>query len=94
MRRTIKSIEVVDDLTVKVNTTSPQIGLPASLSRAVAPGGRHHAQGLYREGRRGRVPQEADRQRPWKFVRNVPGDRIEFTAVPRRTGAAGRTSRI
>jgi peptide/nickel transport system substrate-binding protein len=39
MRRTIKSIEVVDDLTVKVNTTSPQIGLPAGLSRAVAPEG-------------------------------------------------------
>ena len=37
MRRVIKSIEVVDDLTVKVNTASPQIGLPASLSRAVAP---------------------------------------------------------
>src|SRR6266542_4815734 len=39
MKRTIKSIEVVDDLTVKVNTVSPQIGLPAALSRAVAPEG-------------------------------------------------------
>src|SRR5262245_8927462 len=39
MRRTIKSIEAIDDLTVKVNTTSPQIGLPAGLSRAVAPEG-------------------------------------------------------
>ena len=39
MKRIIKSIDVVDDLTVKINTTSPQIGLPASLSRAVAPEG-------------------------------------------------------
>ena len=30
MKRTIKSIEVVDELTVKVNTTSPQIGLSAN----------------------------------------------------------------
>src|SRR5262249_23604442 len=32
-RRTIKSIDVVDELTVRVNTNSPQIGLPPSLSR-------------------------------------------------------------
>ena len=32
---------------------------------------------------------------PWKFVRNVPGDRIEFDrGRPRRIGAAGRISRI
>ena len=36
MRRSFKSIEVVDDLTVRVNSHSPQIGLPAALSRAVA----------------------------------------------------------
>ena len=38
-RRTIKSIDVVDDLTLRVNTVTPQIGLPASLTRAVAPEG-------------------------------------------------------
>ena len=32
-------MDVVDDLTLRVNTTSPQIGLPAGLSRAVAPEG-------------------------------------------------------
>jgi peptide/nickel transport system substrate-binding protein len=39
MRRSIKSIEVIDDLTVRVITNQPQLGLPAALSRAVAPEG-------------------------------------------------------
>ena len=81
MKRTIKSIEVVDDLTVKVNTTSPQIGLPASLSRAVAPEGAIMPKNYIEK-----VGEEEFRKKPigsgpWKFVRNVPGDRIEFTAV-------------
>src|SRR5437868_58892 len=81
MRRTIKSIEVVDDLTVKVHTTSPQIGLPASLSRAVAPEGAVMPKAYIEK-----VGEEEFRKKPigsgpWKFVRNVPGDRIEFTAV-------------
>ena len=81
MRRTIKSIEVVDDLTVRVNTTSPQIGLPASLSRAVAPEGAIMPKAYIEK-----VGEEEFRKKPvgsgpWKFVRNVPGDRIEFTAV-------------
>jgi len=81
MKRVIKSIDVVDDLTVKVATVSPQIGLPASLSRAVAPEGAIMPK-AYLE----KVGDEEFRKKPigsgpWKFVRNVPGDRIEFTAV-------------
>jgi peptide/nickel transport system substrate-binding protein len=81
MRKTIKSIEVIDDLTVKVNTTSPQIGMPAGLSRAVAPEGAIMPKAYIEK-----VGEEEFRKRPigsgpWKFVRNVPGDRIEFTAV-------------
>jgi peptide/nickel transport system substrate-binding protein len=81
MRRTIKSIEVIDDLTVRVNTTSPQIGLPAGLSRAVAPEGAIMPKAYIEK-----VGEEEFRKKPigsgpWKFVRNVPGDRIEFTAV-------------
>ena len=81
MRRTFKSIEVIDELTVKVNTTSPQIGLPPSLSRAVAPEGAIMPKNYIEK-----VGEEEFRKKPigsgpWKFVRNVPGDRIEFTAV-------------
>lgn len=81
MRRTIKSIEVVDDLTVKVNTNSPQIGLPAGLSRAVAPEGAIMPKNYIEK-----VGDEEYRKKPigsgpWKFKRNVAGDRIEFEAV-------------
>jgi len=81
MRRTITGIDVVDDLTLRVNTNSPQIGLPASLSRAVAPEGAVMPKGYIEK-----VGEEEFRRKPvgsgpWKFVRNVPGDRIEFEAV-------------
>lgn len=81
MRRSIKSIDVVDDLTVRVNTNEPQLGLPAALSRAVAPEGAIMPR-KYLET----VGEEEFRKKPigsgpWKFVRSVPGDRIEFEAV-------------
>ena len=64
-----------------MNTTSPQIGLPAGLSRAVAPEGAIMPKNYIEK-----VGEEEFRKKPigsgpWKFVRNVPGDRIEFTAV-------------
>jgi peptide/nickel transport system substrate-binding protein len=81
MRRSIKSIDIVDDLTVRVNTNEPQLGLPAALSRAVAPEGAIMPR-KYLET----VGEEEFRKKPigsgpWKFVRSVPGDRIEFEAV-------------
>jgi peptide/nickel transport system substrate-binding protein len=81
MRRSIRSIEVVDDLTVRVNTNEAQLGLPAALSRAVAPEGSIMPKAYFET-----VGEEGFRKKPigsgpWKFVRSVPGDRIEFEAV-------------
>jgi peptide/nickel transport system substrate-binding protein len=81
MRRSIESIEVVDELTVRVNTKEPQLGLPAALSRAVAPEGAIMPKRYFES-----VGEDAFRNKPigsgpWKFVRSVPGDRIEFEAV-------------
>ena len=81
MRRSIKAIEVADDATVRVTTNSPQLGLPANLSRAVAPEGTVMPK-KYIEA----VGDEEFRRKPigsgpWKFVKNVAGDRIEFEAV-------------
>jgi peptide/nickel transport system substrate-binding protein len=81
MRRNFQKIEVIDDLTVKVTSPTPQMGMPPALSRAVAPEGAVMPK-KYIE----KVGEEEYRKKPvgsgpWKFVRNVPGDRIEFEAV-------------
>jgi peptide/nickel transport system substrate-binding protein len=81
LKRIIKDIEAANELTVKIHTNGPQIGLPAMLSRAVAPEGAIMPK-KYIE----KVGEEEFRKKPigsgpWKFVRNVPGDRIEFEAV-------------
>src|ERR1700742_3777991 len=81
MRRTIKSIEVVDDLTVKVHTNTPQIGLPAGLSRAVAPEGAIMPKNYIEKGGDEEFRKNPVGSGPWKFKRNVAGDRIEFEAV-------------
>jgi peptide/nickel transport system substrate-binding protein len=81
MRRTIKSIDVIDDLTLRVNTNSPQIGLPPSLSRAVAPEGSVMPKAYIEKVGEDEFRRKPIGSGPWRFVRNVPGDRIEFEAV-------------
>ncbi|MGE0226377.1 MAG: ABC transporter substrate-binding protein [Acetobacteraceae bacterium] len=81
MRRTIKSIDVIDDLTVRVNTVGVQIGLPPSLSRATAPEGTVMPKAYIEKVGEDEFRKKPIGSGPWKFVRNVPGDRIEFAAV-------------
>jgi peptide/nickel transport system substrate-binding protein len=81
MRRGIKNIEVVDDLTVRVHTDGVQPHFPAALSRAVFQEGQIMPK-KYIET----VGVEEFRKKPigsgpWKFVRSVPGDRVEYEAV-------------
>jgi peptide/nickel transport system substrate-binding protein len=81
LKRIIKEIEIADPLTVKIHTNGPQIGLPSMLSRAVAPEGAIMPKNYIEK-----VGEEEFRKKPvgsgpWKFVRSVPGDRIEFEAV-------------
>jgi peptide/nickel transport system substrate-binding protein len=80
-RRTIKSIDVVDELTVRINTVSPQIGLPASLSRAVAPEGAVMPKTYIEKVGEDEFRRKPVGSGPWRFGKNVPGDRIEFVAV-------------
>ena len=66
---------------MNINTNTPQIGLPPSLSRAVAPEGAVMPKAYIEK-----VGEEEFRRKPigsgpWRFVRSVPGDRIEFEAV-------------
>lgn len=81
MRRSIKSIDVIDDLTVNVVTNNPQLALPANLSRAVAPEGSVMPKKYIETVGEDEFRKKPIGSGPWKFVRSVPGDRLEFEAV-------------
>ena len=81
LRRAVDRIEVLDDLTVRVHTKGVLPYFAASLSRAVFMEGSVMPK-KYIEA----VGAKAFRERPvgsgpWKFVRSVSGDRIEYEAV-------------
>lgn len=81
LRRDVKRIDVLDDYTVQVHTNGVQVYFAEGLSRAT-----------YQEGQLmpkkyiETVGAEEFRKKPigsgpWKFVKSVPGDRIEYEAV-------------
>lgn len=81
LRRSVERIEVLDDLTVQVFTKGVQPYFSEGLSRAVFQEGQLMPK-KYIET----VGVEAFREKPlgsgpWKFVRSVPGDRVEYEAV-------------
>jgi peptide/nickel transport system substrate-binding protein len=81
LRRAVDRIEVVDDLTVKVHTKGVIPHFVASLSRAVFMEGslmpKKYIETVGTKGFREKPVGSG----PWKFVRSVPGDRIEYEAV-------------
>ena len=81
LRRNVKSIEVIDDHTVRVYTNGVQVHFPAGLSRAVFQEGQ-----LMPKAYIEKVGVEEFRKNPvgsgpWKFVESVPGDYVEYEAV-------------
>jgi peptide/nickel transport system substrate-binding protein len=81
LRRAVDRIEVVDDLTVRVHTKGVIPHFAASLSRAVFMEGtvmpKKYIEAVGTKGFR----EKPIGSGPWKFVRSVPGDRIEYEAV-------------
>jgi peptide/nickel transport system substrate-binding protein len=81
LRRAVDRIEVVDDLTVKVHTKGVIPHFAPSLSRAVFMEGslmpKKYIEAVGTKGFR----EKPIGSGPWKFVRSVPGDRIEYEAV-------------
>jgi peptide/nickel transport system substrate-binding protein len=81
LRRAIDKIEVVDDLTVKIHTKGVIPHFAPSLSRAVFMEGtvmpKKYIEAVGTQGFREKPVGSG----PWKFVRSVPGDRIEYEAV-------------
>jgi peptide/nickel transport system substrate-binding protein len=81
LRRNVKNLEVIDDRTVRIYTNGVQPYFPEGLSRAVFQEGQLMPK-KYIET----VGVEEFRKKPigsgpWKFVRSVPGDRVEYEAV-------------
>ena len=81
LRRAVDRIEVIDDHTVRVYTKGVIPYFAASLSRAVFMEGsvmpKKYIESVGAKGFRDKPIGSG----PWKFVRSVPGDRIEFEAV-------------
>ena len=81
LRRAVDRIEVLDDLTVRVHTKGVIPHYAASLSRAVFMEGtvmpKKYIETVGAKGFRERPIGSG----PWKFVRSVSGDRIEYEAV-------------
>jgi peptide/nickel transport system substrate-binding protein len=81
LRRAVEGIQVVDDHTVRVYTKGVIPHFAASLSRAVFMEGtimpKKYIETVGVQGFREKPVGSG----PWKFVRNVPGDRIEYEAV-------------
>jgi peptide/nickel transport system substrate-binding protein len=81
LRRAIDRIEVVDDLTVRVHTKGVIPHFAASLSRAVFMEGTVMPKKYFESvGAKG-FREKPIGSGPWKFVRSVPGDRIEYEAI-------------
>jgi len=81
LRRNIKSIEVIDDYTVRVYTNGVQVHFPASLSRAVFQEGQMMPKKYIEKVGAAEFRKHPIGSGPWKFVKSVPGDRIEYEAV-------------
>ena len=81
LRRNVKSIEVVDDHTVRIYTNGVQVHFPAGLSRAVFQEGQLMPKKYIEEEGVEAFRRAPVGSGPWKFVESVPGDYVEFEAV-------------
>ncbi len=81
LRRNVKSIEVVDDHTVRVYTNGVQVHFPAGLSRAVFQEGQLMPRNYIESVGVDTFRRKPVGSGPWKFVESVPGDYVEFEAV-------------
>lgn len=80
-RRIIKEIEVVDDLTVRFDTDGIQVYFPTLFSRAIFHDGTIMPKDYFEEVGAEEFRKNPVGSGPWKFVRSVPGDFVEFEAV-------------
>lgn len=80
-RRIIESIEIVDDLTVRFHTNGIQVYFPTLFSRAIFHDGTIMPKDYFEKVGAEEFRRNPVGSGPWKFVRSVPGDLVEFEAV-------------
>ena len=81
LRKAVKSIEVIDDHTVRVHTKKVNIHFPAGLSRAVFQEGQLMPKKYIEKVGVKEFRKNPIGSGPWKFVKSVPGDYVEYEAV-------------
>lgn len=81
LRRDIERLEVLDDHTVRIYTKGTQPYFPEGLSRAVFQEGQLMPKKYIETQGVENFRKKPVGSGPWKFVRMVPGDRIEYEAV-------------
>ncbi len=80
LRRNTKGIEVIDDLTVRIHTKGVQVHYPAALSRAVFQEGQLMPKKYIETVGVEEYRKNPVGSGPWKFVKSVPGDYVEYEA--------------
>jgi peptide/nickel transport system substrate-binding protein len=81
LRRNMQRIEVVDERTVRVYTHGILPYFPESLSRAVFQEGQMMPKKYIETVGVDEFRKKPVGSGPWKFVRSVPGDRVEYETV-------------
>jgi len=81
LRRDVKRIEVVDDYTLQIYTNGVQVHFAEGLSRATYQVGQLMPKKYIETVGAEEFRKKPIGSGPWKFVKSVPGDRIEYEAV-------------
>lgn len=94
LRRDIKSIDVLDDHTVRINTNGIIVHFPEGLSRATFQEGQLMPKKYIETVGVDTFRKKPVGSGPWRFVRSVPGDRIEYEAVESYWGGTPQFKRL
>jgi ABC-type transport system substrate-binding protein len=81
MRRLIKDIEVVDEHTIRFHTNGILVYFPTLFSRAIFHDGTIMPKKYFEKVGAEEFRKNPVGSGPWKFVRSVPGDFVEYEAV-------------
>lgn len=80
LRKAIKEIELIDDLTMRIHTTAVNVTFSGEMTPVVGQGGQIMPKKYIETNALDYIGKNPVGSGPWKFVRHVKGDRVEFEA--------------